>query len=64
MEDQIVRIVRSRAALEELLSAIEAGSEARPDWIHLQSAVRIDRLDLEEWPPLLRRIHKTTRRGR
>lgn len=63
MEDQIVRIVRSRAGLEELLSAIEAGGETRPDWIHLQSAARIDRLDLEEWPPLLRRIHKTTRRG-
>lgn len=62
-EDDVVRIVRSRTALDTLIESIAAGEQPRPDWIHLQAEARLDRLDREEWPELLRRIHGVVRRG-
>jgi hypothetical protein len=63
LEPEVVRVVRSRAALDKLITAIEDGRQPRPDWIHLQSEARLDRIDIEDWPPLLVRLHRSTRRG-
>ena len=63
LEDEVVRLVRSRSALDALLDAVEAGREPRPDWIHLQSDARLDRLEIDDWPPLLERLHRSTLRG-
>lgn len=56
-------MVRTVDALDTLLSKIEQGSVARPDWIHLQASSGLDQQPLAEWPALLRRIHASILRG-
>ena len=62
-EGEVVRVARTREALDGLLTAIERGGRARPDWIHLQSDARLDAWPLEQWPTLLARIHRCVLRG-
>jgi len=58
-----VRIVRSFAALERLLDAIEAGREPKPDWIALQAGCRLDRLAPGARRAVLQRLHRCVLRG-
>ena len=62
-EDEVVRVVRTRDALESLLARLESGSAARPDWIHLQAAAGLDRQPRADWPDLLRQLHRNVLRG-
>ena len=57
------RRVRSLDALDELLGAIESGTEPKPEWIELRGECRIERLDPERLGALVRRIHGAVRRG-
>jgi len=63
IEDEVVRIARSAAALEAFFEGVESGQAPRPDWLHLQTGARLSELPLERWPALLGRIHRNVRRG-
>ena len=63
VDEDTVRRVRSRRALEDLIAAIESEQTSRPDWIHLQSQARLDRIEPEAWPGLLTSLHRSVRRG-
>ena len=63
LEPEVVRVARSRDGLDSLITAIETGKQPRPDWIHLQGDARLDRLDSEQWPALLARLHPVVLRG-
>ena len=63
VDDATVRLVRSRRALEDLIAAIECGRVPKPDWIHLQSQARLDRIEADAWPELLTALHRSVRRG-
>jgi hypothetical protein len=58
-----VRVANSRQALDRLLDAILAGSQPKPDWIHLQGNCRLDRLPEAELRSLVRKLHSSVLRG-
>lgn len=63
LDREVTRVVRSRTALDSLITAIEGGHQPRPDWIHLQADARLDQVDIDDCPPLLTRLHRAVRRG-
>ncbi len=60
---QVTRIARTPEALDNRLSAIESGKEAKPDWIHLQADCRLDNLRTEELARTIQRLHGCVLRG-
>jgi len=60
---QVTRIVRSLDTLLARLDAIETGKEPKPDWIHLQTQCRLDRLRNEELDRIVKRLHQCVLRG-
>lgn len=63
MAEDATRRVRSLEALDELLTEIESGAVAKPEWIELRGECRIERLAEDRLAPLVRRIHGAVRRG-
>jgi len=57
------RVARSWAALDRILTAIEAGKDDKPDWLALQADCRLDKLEKPERKALLERIHPCVLRG-
>jgi hypothetical protein len=57
------RVARTIERLNKLLDAIEAGREPKPEWIHLQSECRLDRLKPTDLSATLKRIHPCVLRG-
>lgn len=62
-DDLVIRIARTMDSLRKRLAAIESGKDAKPDWIYLQSACRLDRLRGEELKEILRSLHRCVLRG-
>ncbi len=60
---QVTRIARTIEALDKRLTAIEEGKHAKPDWIHLQSECRLDRLKNKELARTVQRLHRCVLRG-
>jgi hypothetical protein len=61
--EEVTRIARSIDVLRKRFDAIEAGTEAKPDWFHLQSDCRLDRLAKADLEEALVRMHRCTLRG-
>jgi hypothetical protein len=57
------RAVTTRDGLERLLGAVEAGREAKPEWIALRGECRLERLGASALAALLPRIHAAVLRG-
>jgi hypothetical protein len=60
---EVVRIARTMDGLRARLAAIESGSNAKPDWIHLQAECRLDQLRAVELSEILTRLHACVLRG-
>ncbi len=60
---ETMRIAKSPAALDELLSRIESGELPKPDWIRLQGDCRLDKMKASEREAFLARIHPCVLRG-
>ncbi|MBC8341380.1 MAG: hypothetical protein H8E63_06935, partial [Proteobacteria bacterium] len=61
--EDVTRIARSMDVLRKRFDAIEAGTEAKPDWFHLQSDCRLDRLAKADLEETLVRMHRCSLRG-
>ncbi len=57
------RVARSFAALDRLLSEVESGRKAKPDWVNLQGDCRLDRLPANERERIVQRLHPSVLRG-
>jgi hypothetical protein len=62
-EKPTTRVVRTLERLDALLEAIEAGREAKPEWIHLQGQCRLDQLKSGDLRATLKRLHPCVLRG-
>ncbi len=63
VDKPVTRVVRTMDSLHQRLAAIESGREAKPDWIHLQSGCRLDRLKGAQLRDTLTRLHRCVLRG-
>ena len=61
--DQKTRVAKSFEGLDKLLSQIESGKKAKPDWIRLQGKCRLDNLKPARRREVLLRIHRNVLRG-
>jgi hypothetical protein len=61
--DQTLKIAKSPEDLDKLLTKIESGSVAKPDWIRLQGKCKLTDMSLEVRTAFLERIHPAVRRG-
>jgi hypothetical protein len=61
--EEVTRVTRSMDSLRARLAAIESGKDEKPDWIHLQSACRLDELRQKELEEILTRLHHCVLRG-
>ena len=62
-DEMVTRVARTIDALRARLDSIEAGTEPKPDWIHMQSECRLDELRNEDLAEILTRIHGCVLRG-
>jgi hypothetical protein len=62
-DDTITRVARTMESLRARLASIESGKDPKPDWIHLQSDCRLDRLRNDELEEILSRLHRCVLRG-
>ncbi|MFK7896123.1 MAG: hypothetical protein AB8G23_09825 [Myxococcota bacterium] len=60
---ETMRIAKSFKALDKVLTKIEKGDKAKPDWIRLQGDCRLEKLSEEERQAFLARMHKCVIRG-
>ena len=61
--DEVLKIAKSPADLDKLLSRIESGKLAKPDWIRLQGSCQLADLKEDERTALLARMHACVLRG-
>lgn len=61
--DEVMKIAKTPADLDRLLTRIEQGKLAKPDWIRLQGECRLDEMPDEERDRLLARMHPAVLRG-
>lgn len=61
--EQTVRVARSMDALRRILDEISSGRSEKPDWVHLQSRCRLDKLTSEERGRTLGQLHNCVKRG-
>jgi len=62
-QDATPRAATTRDGLERLLRAIEAGREAKPEWISLRGECRLERLGEAGLASVLPRLHRSVLRG-
>ena len=60
---ETLRIAKSPEDLDRLLSRIESGMLAKPDWIRLQGSCRLDEMNPPVREKVLARIHPNVLRG-
>ncbi len=58
-----MRIAKSPKDLDKVLSRIETGQQAKPDWIRLQGTCRLDKMAPTVRDTFLKRIHPCVLRG-
>jgi hypothetical protein len=61
--DSTSKVANSLEALHKILDAIASGRQKKPDWIRLQGACRLDRVDPPQRKELLARLHASVLRG-
>ncbi len=60
---ETMRIAKSPKDLDKVLSRIETGQQAKPDWIRLQGTCRLDKMAPTVRDTFLKRIHPCVLRG-
>ena len=61
--DEVMKIAKTPADLDRVLTRIERGELAKPDWIRLQGQCRLDEMGEEERRAFLARLHPAVLRG-
>lgn len=61
--EQVTRSASSAKKLESILTAVEAGTEPKPDWIDLGGKLDLAKMNPDDLREVLGRIHKSVLRG-
>lgn len=61
--DEVLKIAKSPEDLDKLLTRIETGQLAKPDWIRLQGSCRLDEMSEDVRAAFLARLHPCVLRG-
>lgn len=61
--DEVLKIAKSPEDLDKLLSRIESGKLAKPDWIRLQGQCNLEQMPVDQRTAFLARLHPCVLRG-